>query len=156
MIWFMSQRARLRVLRIVGYICLVLAFGFGIAAFVTWHNNSVLDSRGVVTTGTVSNSDYEPQGTSSITVDFTDQSGNDQSQKIDMSGQPIAQGQKVTVSYDPQNPSNLRLQGAFAPSTMSAGGWLGIGGLFAGVGAAALVLRWLLKRWLRRRDPSLA
>ena len=93
-----SARGRFRLMRIVGWGCVVLAIGFGTVAGVTWRSSATLTDRGVTTTASVVTSDYDPQGTSSITVRFTDGAGSPHDEPISVAAAPQPVGASVTVS----------------------------------------------------------
>ena len=131
---------------IVGVGSLALAVGFAAVAFTTWRDGSALTERGVTTTASVLVSDYAPDGTSSITVGFKDVAGTSQRGSIDVANSPPPQGTTVTIRYDPQHPSTLRLAGADAEQNMGAGGWAAVAALFGIISVAALVLRRVLQK----------
>ena len=130
---------------------LVLAIGFAVVAFTTWREASTLAQRGVTTTASVLVSDYAPNGTSSITVGFNDAAGTSQQGSIDVASSPPPKGTTMTITYDPQHPSTLRLSGANAEENMGAGGWAGIAALFGVIAVAAFVMRLVLIRSSLRR-----
>ena len=126
---------------------LILALFFGVTAFTTSRADSTLSQRGVTTIGSVVDSNYAPDGTSSITVGFKDTSGSARVGSIDVSSSPPPKGATTTITYDPQDPSTLRLAGADAEMNAGSGTWAGIGVLFAAVAAGALLTQLILRRF---------
>ena len=137
---------------LVAAACGIIAVGFAIAAVTTWRSQSSLASRGLETSATVAQVDDEPQGTSSITVRFTDASGATLDETLSVSGSPPPQGTAERVRYDPQDPTNIELTGPSAASGMGAASWLGIAGLFAAIALASLLVRFFALWAGRRRE----
>lgn len=142
---------------IIGVGSLALAIGFAAVAFTTWRDGSALTERGVTTTASVLVSDYAPDGTSSITVGFKDVAGTSQHGSIDVAKSPPPQGTTMTIMYDPQHPSTLRLAGADAEQNMGAGAWAVVAALFGVIAVVALVLRRVLQKHpVTLGDPAAA
>ena len=149
----LSAKGRARLLRVLGWGMLLGSLVFTAAAVGTWSTDRTLSQHGVTTRAVVTRSDYEPNGTSSITVTFTDGSGATQKESIDVADQPEAEGSAVEVQYDPADPATLRLAGRDAGQNMAAAAWAGIGALFILIGLACFAVR-KFSRHVSQKGPG--
>nr|WP_081359048.1 MULTISPECIES: DUF3592 domain-containing protein [Rhizobium/Agrobacterium group] len=148
-----------KIIKLVGAFLFVfgLAFvatGAGIAYFDRQFYASGSKAKGVVV-DLARKSDNDHDGTTyAAIVRFTDARGQQQEMADHVSSNPprFSRGDTVDVYYDPQSPSNARIDDAFGRYFLP-GMFAGMGTLFAVIGGAIIVVVFLQKRrntWLMR------